>query len=84
MEEKQVIPKIIHVPDEEPEKVIYDLPEPNEGKVWRRKSDGLIFYGAVYLGKRFHSATGKLLKTPADEKPDDYEIVDEPKTEELP
>lgn len=84
MEEKNKKPIVIHIEDEVIAHIEPDLPAPQEGKVWRRKSDGLIFYGAVYLGKRFHSATGKLLKTPADEKPDDYEIVDEPKTEELP
>ncbi|MFV0310189.1 MAG: hypothetical protein ACK5KN_00900 [Dysgonomonas sp.] len=77
MEDNDVKPRIIHVEDEVFVNVEPDLPAPQEGKVWRRKSDGLIFYGDVYLGKRFHSSTSKLLKTPVEEKPDDYEIVDE-------
>lgn len=59
-----------------------DLPDPGKGKAWRRKYDGLVFYGTVYIGMRFYSTTGKLLKNPIAETVDDYEIIDAPKTEE--
>lgn len=61
-----------------------DLPAPPEGKVWRRKYDGLLFYGSVYLGSRYYSSKGKPLKNAIKEKPNDYEVVDEPINEDLP
>jgi hypothetical protein len=82
MEEKDIKPKVIHIDDEELiETGELCLPAPEAGKAWKRKYDGLVFYGAVYLGKRFVSYTGKQLKTPAYETPEDFELVDEPITE---
>lgn len=77
MEERDKKIRVIHIDDEVNINVKPDLPAPEAGKVWKRKFDGLVFYGAVYLGKRFVSYTGKPLKTPVDETPEDYEIVDE-------
>ncbi|MBK5720158.1 hypothetical protein JGH11_04655 [Dysgonomonas sp. Marseille-P4677] len=52
-----------------------DLADPGEGKGWRRKSDGYIYIGSVYLGKLFF-INGKRLDEPIDEKPEDFELVD--------
>ncbi len=57
---------ILHTPD---------LPEPGEGKAWRRKSDGFMLFSAAYLGKSFYR-NGKHYKTGIVEKPEDYELVD--------
>ncbi|MDU1890892.1 MAG: hypothetical protein E6767_09405 [Dysgonomonas sp.] len=52
-----------------------DLPAPSEGKAWRRKSDGLLIQGEMYLGElRF--LNGERLEKPIQEKPEDYEEVD--------
>jgi hypothetical protein len=77
MEEKDIKTEVIHIDDSIESQIAEpDLPAPEEGSVWRRKYDGLIFYGGVYLGKRFVSYTGKELKAPVEEIEDDYELID--------
>lgn len=82
MEKKKTL--VTHVEDS-PEfvRVEPDLEAPKERKIWRRKYDGLLFYGSVYLGLRYYSSNGKLLKTPIKEKPEDYELVDAPEESSL-
>lgn len=48
----------------------------SEGKVIKRKSDGIIYGESVMLGKTWY-INGKKLDTPHDEVPDDFEEVDE-------
>lgn len=61
---------------EEPiEGPIPDLEIPKEGKAWRRKSDGIVYVGAVFLGKLFF-LNGERLDEPIDEKPEDFELID--------
>lgn len=52
------------------------LPIPPEGMCYKRKVDGFIRYGAIYLGKEYIIG-GKQLDSPIDEKPEDYELIDE-------
>lgn len=59
------------------EETVYDLP-PQRGKVWRRKSDGVTFECVEKLGKLFYLGDKKL-KTPIQEKPEDFELVNMPK-----
>ncbi|MFV0326894.1 MAG: hypothetical protein ACK5LF_21360 [Bacteroides xylanisolvens] len=59
---------------EVPEELTPDLPT-IEGKAYKRKSDGKIFYGCVYLGKLFY-LNGKKLKKPIQETPEDFELID--------
>ncbi|MDU1906316.1 MAG: hypothetical protein E6772_16220 [Dysgonomonas sp.] len=51
-----------------------DIPTPPEGKAWKRKSDGLIFYSAIYLGY-LHFKNGEKLEEPIKEVPEDFELV---------
>lgn len=60
---------------EEPTIIEPDLPTPPEGKAWKRKSDGIIYMGSLYLGKLFF-LNGQKLETPIDEKPEHFELVD--------
>lgn len=48
-----------------------------EGKVFRRISDGQIFGAEVWLGKAF-SIGGKRLDTPIQELPEHFEEIDIP------
>lgn len=48
----------------------------DEGKVLRRKSDKQVFNRELWLGKAFY-INGKKLAEPVDEKPSDYEDVEE-------
>lgn len=58
---------------------IPDLDTPPEGKAWRRKIDGVLYTGSLFLGMRYFGKTGKL-KVPVKEMPEDFELVDiEPK-----
>jgi hypothetical protein len=43
----------------------------DEGKVFKRISDGLIFGNEIYLGKTWY-INGKKLDEPIDEKPEDF------------
>jgi hypothetical protein len=82
MEKKDIKPEVIHIDDNVESQITEpDLPAPSDGRVWRRKYDNLIFYGGIYLGKRFVSYAGKDLKNPVDETPEDYELADETKPE---
>lgn len=62
----------------------------DEGKVFRRIADNLIFGDELWLGKTYYLG-GEALATPKDECPEDYEEIDKPQeaeddliTEELP
>lgn len=46
-----------------------------EGKAYKRKADGVIFHGSVFLGKRYFE-NGVRLKTPVEETPEDFELVE--------
>lgn len=48
----------------------------SEGKVFRRKSDGMIFDKEITLGYTYYIG-GKLLDTPHLEVPEDFEEIDE-------
>lgn len=52
-----------------------------DGKVFRRKSDGFIYGNEIHLGFTYYIG-GKLLKEPRLEVADDFEEIDEPKNEE--
>lgn len=52
-----------------------------EGKVFRRISDGQLFGREIYLGYAYYIA-GKLLKEPLLEFPEHYEEIDDPVDEE--
>lgn len=54
----------------------------SEGKVFRRKSDGLIFGKEISLGYTYYINNQKL-ETPHLEVADDFEQIDEPEREEL-
>ena len=72
--EKQA--KTIYIEDEE--NITYPKPDldiPPAGKVWKRKSDGALFNGMVFLGQILFK-DGKTLKKPIIETVDDYELVD--------
>lgn len=58
------------------EEIAPDVPMPPEGKVWRRKSDGVIFPGAIHELGKLYFKNGKKLKTPYQEKPEDFELID--------
>lgn len=62
---------------EEPLSVVRepDLLDPGEGKGWKRKSDGMIFYGTVFLGE-LNYLKGKKLKTPLKEVPEHFELIE--------
>lgn len=47
-----------------------------EGKVFRRKSDGFIYGNEIYLGYTYY-LNGKKLDEPHLEVPEDFEEVDE-------
>lgn len=51
-----------------------------DGKVFRRKSDGFIYGNEIYLGYTYY-IDGKLLDEPHLEVPEDFEEIDEPKDE---
>jgi hypothetical protein len=53
----------------------------SEGKVWRRKSDGLMAGREVTLGYTYYIG-GEKLEEPLWELPEHYEEVDEPVEEE--
>lgn len=62
----------------------------DEGKVFRRIADNLIFGNELWLGKTYYLG-GEKLATPKDECPEDYEEIDKPQeadddliTEEVP
>lgn len=62
----------------------------DEGKVFRRIADNLIFGDELWLGKTYYLG-GEALATPKDESPEDYEEIDKPQeadddliTEEMP
>lgn len=54
----------------------------SEGKVWRRKSDGLMAGREVTLGYTYYIG-GEKLEKPLWELPEHYEEVDEPVEEEI-
>jgi hypothetical protein len=72
--EESVKAKSVYIPEPEvlPEP---DMPNPPDGKAWKRKSDGVVYTGAVYLGMLFFK-DGKRLKNPVKEIPEDFELVD--------
>ena len=53
----------------------------DDGKVFRRKSDGFIYGSEIYLGKTWYIG-GVRLSTPRDETPSDFEEIDVPNDEE--
>ncbi|UMQ43917.1 hypothetical protein MKS83_09465 [Chryseobacterium sp. Y16C] len=54
-----------------------------EGKVFRRKIDGVIFGSEIYLGTTYY-LDGIRLEKPIQETPDDFEEIDiEVQTEEI-
>lgn len=67
----------LDIPEEATSAYNPDLTEPPMGKAWKRKSDGFMIYSSMVLGKLFY-LNGKKLRTPLQEKPEDYELVDEP------
>lgn len=52
----------------------------DEGKVFKRKSDGLIFGNEIYLGYTYYIG-GKKLDEPHLEVVEDFEEIDAPKEE---
>ena len=54
-----------------------------EGKVFRRISDGQVFCGEVWLGKAFSLGGGKL-ETPIQELPEHFEEIDTPEEYKMP
>lgn len=54
----------------------------SEGKVFRRKSDGLIFGNEIVLGYTYY-INGEKLSEPLLELPEHFEEIDEPKEEEV-
>lgn len=66
--------KVTYIP--EPEVIAPDLPA-LEGKAYRNRITGTVIRGALYLGKIFYK-NGEKLEIPIQEKPEDYEVVDEP------
>ncbi|WP_165021517.1 hypothetical protein [Dysgonomonas sp. ZJ279] len=74
MEEKDTKTIVIREEEEIIEEIVYDFP-PTEGKVWRRKIDGLTFCQIEKLGMLFF-VNGKRLDQPIVETADDYELVD--------
>lgn len=75
MEEKKIKQTVIIMEEQEYIETIPDVPMPPQGKAWKRKSDGLVFYGAIYLGY-LHFKDGKKLRKPIKEVPEDFELVD--------
>lgn len=55
--------------------VLPDLATPEKGKAWKRKADGLLYYGDLYFGYITHT-NGRELKTPRKETEKDFELVD--------
>lgn len=53
----------------------------DEGKVFRRIADNLIFGDELWLGKTYYIG-GEELATPKDESPEDYEEIDKPQEAE--
>lgn len=53
----------------------------DEGKVFRRISDGIVFSGELWLGYTYY-LSGNLLPEPLWELPEHYEEIEEPVTEE--
>lgn len=49
----------------------------SEGKIFRRKSDGMLFDKEITLGYTYF-IDGKILSEPHLEVPEDFEEVDEP------
>lgn len=74
--------KMKELPKVEVSEVTSDLPSPLEGKVWRRKQDGICFYESMVLGE-LHFLNGKKLKKPIKKKPKDYELIDVPEESSL-
>lgn len=52
-----------------------------EGKVFRRKSDGFIYGNEIYLGYTYYLG-GKKLDEPHLEVPDDFEEIDKEENQE--
>ena len=53
-----------------------------DGKVFRRKSDGFIFGKEIHLGYT-HYLSGKKLEEPLLELPEHFEEIDEPVMEDI-
>ncbi len=75
MEEKDIKQTVIIMKEQEYVETTPDVPTPPVGKAWKRKSDGLVFCGAIYLGY-LHFQNGKKLRKPIKEVPEDFELVD--------
>lgn len=48
----------------------------DDGKVFRRISDQMLFGNEIYLGKTWYIG-GRLLPEPIDEKPEDFEEIED-------
>lgn len=75
MEEKKIKQTVIIMEKQEYVETAPDVPTPPQGKAWKRKSDGLVFYSAIYLGE-LHFLNGKKLRKSIKEVPEDFELVD--------
>lgn len=75
MEEKEIKQTVIIMEEQDYVETTPDVPTPPQGKAWKRKSDGLVFYSAIYLGE-LHFLNGKKLRKPIKEVPEDFELVD--------
>ncbi|QIK52928.1 hypothetical protein G7051_00620 [Dysgonomonas sp. HDW5B] len=75
MEEKEIKQIVIILEEQEYVETTPDVSPPPQGKAWKRKSDGVLFYSAVYLGE-LHFLNGKKLRKSIKEVPEDFELVD--------
>lgn len=77
MEEKDIKQTTEYIDISRPtwEEFTPDLPAPEDGKAWRRKSDGFIFHGEVFLGKLWF-INGELLEKPIAELPEHFEQIE--------
>lgn len=75
MEVKEIKQTVIIMEEQESVETTPDVPTPPQGKAWKRKSDGLVFYSAIYLGE-LHFLNGKKLRKSIKEVPEDFELVD--------
>ncbi len=75
MEEKEIKQTVTIMEEQEYVEITPDIPAPPQGKAWKRKSDGFVFYGAIYLGYLYFK-DGKKLRKPIKEVPEDFELVD--------
>ena len=63
---------IVTYREEAPE---YDLPHIS-GKAYRRKSDGIVFYGGIPSLGKLYFIDGIRLEEPYQEVPEDFELID--------